>query len=234
MTSSASTASPAAPIPPGDDRLADRDDDHQPVAFDEVGGGDLEAALALAVADPRRAPLQDGGDGPQHRLRGPAEGAPGDDEQRVEEVVGGDAEERARRLRRGGPDEQRRVDRDDDEVAHAEGQAAAMEGAGDGEGQHEVAGHAAEQDRPLAQLASRDRVGQPRVAGVHPPDQREHDHDLAQRLPREVMAQHRGELRDREDEDEVEEQLERGDALNRRLRCDVRPCPPRAPSLASR
>ena len=33
----------------------------------------------------------------------------------------------------------------------------------------------------------------------------------------EVVAQHRGELRDREDEDEVEEQLERGDALHRRL-----------------
>ena len=27
----------------GDDRLADRDDDHQPVALDEVGGRDLEA-----------------------------------------------------------------------------------------------------------------------------------------------------------------------------------------------
>ena len=101
------------------------------------------------------------------------------------------------------------------EVAHAEGQAAAVEGVGDGEGQHQVPRHAAQQDRPLAQPARRDRVRQPRVAAVHPPDQGEHDHDLAQRLPRQVVGQHRGELRDREDEDEVEEQLERGDALHR-------------------
>jgi hypothetical protein len=77
------------------------------------------------------------------------------------------------------------------EVAHAEGQAAAVEGAGNRESQREVAGHAAEQDRPLAQLPRGDRVGQPRVAGVHPPDQREHDHDLPSDFPREVVAQHR-------------------------------------------
>ena len=37
----------------------------------------------------------------------------------------------------------------------------------------------------------------------------------------EVVGQDRGELGDREDEDQVEEQLERGDALHRALRCDV-------------
>jgi hypothetical protein len=124
------------------------------------------------------------------------------------------------------------VDRDDDQVAHAEGQAAAVERAGDGEGQDEVSGHAAEQDHPLAQLARRDRVGQPRVAAVHPPDEREHDHDLPEGLKRQVVGQHGGELRDREDEDEVEEQLERRDALDRGLRCELDRASHAASSLA--
>ena len=49
----------------------------------------------------------------------------------------------------------------------------------------------------------------------------------------EVVGQHRGQLGDREDEDEVEEQLERGDALHRRWAV-ASTVPVTAASLASR
>jgi hypothetical protein len=56
-------------------RLADGDDDHEPVALDEVRRPDLEAALALPVGDPRRRPLEDRGRRPEHRLGRPADRA---------------------------------------------------------------------------------------------------------------------------------------------------------------
>jgi hypothetical protein len=56
--------------------------------------------------------------------------------------------------------------------------------------------------------------GQPRVAAVHPEDDAEHQRDLEQSPPVRLMHQHASQLRDGEDEDEVEEQLERGDALS--------------------
>src|SRR5215211_6988814 len=72
--------------------------------------------------------------------------------------------------------------------------------------QHEVTGHPAEQEEPPCARLRRDGVGHPRVAPVHPPDHTEHQDDLRERTPRRRVVQDRGQLRDREDEHEVEEE----------------------------
>src|SRR5919108_5817292 len=57
----------------------------------------------------------------------------------------------------------------------------------------------------------RDRVRQPHVSVVDPPDEREEQDDLRETGPAGIGGEQAGELRDREDEDQVEEELERRD-----------------------
>jgi len=64
----------------------------------------------------------------------------------------------------------------------------------------------------MAKAVGGDRIRQPRVPVVHPPDHREHHDDLCERDSVSPLHQDRGQLGDREDEDEVEEELERGNA----------------------
>ena len=72
--------------------------------------------------------------------------------------------------------------------------------------------HAADQEEAVSNVVGRDRIRQPRVAVVHPPDDGEHHDHLGDGSRSATIDQHSGQLGDREDEDEVEEELERRDA----------------------
>jgi hypothetical protein len=77
---------------------------------------------------------------------------------------------------------------------------------------HEEGGHRGEHRQPDRPLLWIDDAGQPRVADPRPPHHAEHEHALGNALPRRVVGHQRRALRQREDENEVEEQLQRGDA----------------------
>ena len=74
-----------------------------------------------------------------------------------------------------------------------------------------IAPIAAEQPDPGDPVVGVQGVGEPGVAGPRPPDRRQHQHPLAEALPGRVGGHQAGDLGEREDEDEVEEELERGD-----------------------
>jgi hypothetical protein len=104
------------------------------------------------------------------------------------------------------------VEEYDDSVPEPECKAGRVVRARDGERDDEERAHSTEEEQAEAEQIGRDRIRQPRVAVVHPPDDRQH-HDDVQRAGRiSARDEDAGQLRDREDEDEVEEQLERRDA----------------------
>ena len=73
--------------------------------------------------------------------------------------------------------------------------------------------HRPEHRDPDDALLGVDRVRQPGVRGPGPPEHAEHEQALSQTCPGRVGDHEPRHLRDREDEDQVEEELERGDAL---------------------
>jgi len=76
----------------------------------------------------------------------------------------------------------------------------------------EYPGRDPEQQQPEAQTVGRDRVRQPRIPVVHPPDQEQHHDDLHECCKTLAVDKDARQLRDREDEDEIEEELEGRDA----------------------
>ena len=96
------------------------------------------------------------------------------------------------------------------QVPDAEGETLALVRVRDRERDHEESAHPPEQQEPEPNEVRGDRVRQPRVAVVHPPDHREH-HEHLDRGRAGPGDEHAGQLRDREDEDEIEEELERRD-----------------------
>jgi hypothetical protein len=76
---------------------------------------------------------------------------------------------------------------------------------------HEQPGHRREYRDADDALLGIDRARQPRVADPRPPQGAEHEQALGQARPRRLVGHERGALREREDEDEVEEELERRD-----------------------
>ena len=68
--------------------------------------------------------------------------------------------------------------------------------------------HPAQQQHAVAGTFGGDGVGQPGVAVVHPPDDGQHHGHTAERGEVVALGQHLGELREDEDEDEIEEELE--------------------------
>src|SRR6202043_3101430 len=104
------------------------------------------------------------------------------------------------------------MDERDDEIADAEEYAAIGEGGGNGERDQEEPAHPDQQQEPNGDVAGWDRIGQPRVPAVHPPDIAEEQEHLEEAVEGRVAEQQAGQLCDGEDEDEVEEQLERADA----------------------
>ncbi len=73
--------------------------------------------------------------------------------------------------------------------------------------------HRAEQRDPGDSVVGVQGVGEPGVAGPRPPDHGQHQHPLAEALPRRVGGHQAGDLGEREYEDEVEEELEWGDPI---------------------
>ena len=179
------------------------------MALDEVARRDLEA---LEPAQPRRGPLERDRDGPEDVLGGAAERAARDDEQRRDDVERRQPHDRAHHALRGRAREEERVDGDDRKVGEPEREPAATEGVRRREREQEVARHAAEQQQPAVRALRRNGVREPGVAAVHPPDQREHQLDADDRADGRLLEDDVRELGDREDEDEVEEQLERRDS----------------------
>jgi hypothetical protein len=94
------------------------------------------------------------------------------------------------------------------EVANAEGHTRPIEGAGDGEGHEEIPGHAHQHQQASVEGRRRHRVGEPGVAAVHPPDVPEDHHHHGHAGAGGLIDQHRRELGDGEDEDQVEEELD--------------------------
>ena len=97
---------------------------------------------------------------------------------------------------------------DDDQVGKAERESVAVVRVRDGERDHEEAAHASDKQQPEAQPVRRDRVRQPRIPVVHPPDQEQHHDDLHECCEPLAVDEDACQLRDREDEDEIEEELE--------------------------
>ena len=108
-----------------------------------------------------------------------------------------------------------------DEVGDAEDDAVLVERLGHGKRRDEHRRHDAEHRDPDDPLFGIERVRQPRVRGPGPPDGAEDEDPAKQAAPGRVGREHRRDLREPEDEDEVEEELERLDALV------LLGCPPR-------
>jgi hypothetical protein len=178
------------------------------VALDEVCDRDDEA---FDRGQPRREPEQHSRERPEHLLCRTAQRAAGQDETRSEEVEGHDAQDRPDLGGRRPPHVHRGVQRDHHQVADAERDPLAVVGLGDRQRHDEEAAHPAEQQQPEAKSVGGDRVGQPRVAVVHPPHQQQHHHDVQEGLAIHALDEQPGQLRDREDEDEIEKELQRRD-----------------------
>ena len=70
-----------------------------------------------------------------------------------------------------------------------------------------------EHQHPHAALFGIERVGQPRIGGPRPPQDAEQQACSEDTTPRRVVDEQRGDLGERVDEDEIEEQLERDDGV---------------------
>ena len=124
----------------------------------------------------------------------------------------------------GGAQEKPGVNQRDEHVADAEGERAAAKHTGDGERHQQEAAHAEQQQEAKAHFDRRHSVRQPGIAAVHPPHIAEDQHDLGDAADRRVVRQQAGQLRDGEDKDQVEEQLEAGNTAEvggRRIRRPV-------------
>ena len=102
---------------------------------------------------------------------------------------------------------------DHDEIGEPEREPARRERVRDREREDEVPAHPAEEQQSSLRRVRGDGVCHPRVAAVHPPDHGEHQHDLCGRAQPRIVVDRGGQLGDREDEDQVEEELERRDPV---------------------
>ena len=158
----------------GDHRLAERDQQNQPVAFDEMAGSNREDGLVDKVGGD---PVEDAPQGKEGDANASRRESGDQQEGRRDEVEWAQpGERRADGLL--GSQEKPGVHQGHDHVANAESHAAAAEGGGNGECDQEKSTHAHQQQQPDRELAGWDRIGQPGVAPVHPPDVAEEQHHL--------------------------------------------------------
>ena len=154
-------------------------------------------------------------DRPEGGLRS-AVGEPGDDDQhgpdRRPDRKAEDAAQHGAVASRG-EDEEDDVEQAHGEVGDAEEDTVVPEGVRHRKGDDEQRSHRAEDRQPHGALVRVDIVRQPGVAGPGPPERAEHEQSPPDAGPGRVAREHRRHLRDREHEDEVEEELERGDTL---------------------
>ena len=100
-----------------------------------------------------------------------------------------------------------------EQVGDAEQDAVVAEGLGHSEGGDQHRAHGREHRQPHGALFGVQRVRQPGVGGPGPPERAQDEHPAQDPAPGRVVGEQARDLRDREDEDEVEEKLERSDAL---------------------
>ena len=101
----------------------------------------------------------------------------------------------------------------DDGVGAGEEEPVVAEGAGHAECDDEQPCHRREERDPHLALLGVDDAREPGVAGPRPPHQPEDQQALGDALPGRVVGHQRRALGEREDEDEVEEELERRDPV---------------------
>ena len=109
--------------------------------------------------------------------------------------------------------EQRELHEAHDPVGAGEEQRRVVERLRHAEGDDEQRGHRDEDRDPDDPFLRIDHARQPRVADPRPPEQAEHEEAPGEPLPGRVGRHQRRALGEREHEDEIEEQLERQDAL---------------------
>jgi hypothetical protein len=112
------------------------------------------------------------------------------------------------------PDREQHEMRDPDAgVGEREQQRRIVERLGHAQRGDEERRHRPEHRDPHHALLGVDEARQPRVAAPGPPQHREHEHRLGEPVPGRLVGHQLRALGEREHEDEVEEQLERGHAL---------------------
>jgi hypothetical protein len=120
------------------------------------------------------------------------------------------------RLRRpaGGEGVEEHLQEPHHEVGQPEDDPVLAEGIGDGQGSNQHGRHRRQDYQPRGDyLLGGHGVGQPRVSAPRPPQRRQQRRPLDHPDPSEVIGEEAGYLGEGEDEDQVEEQLEGGDAL---------------------
>ena len=199
-----------------DDRLAERDDHDQREALGEVGrvdavagdpGHERPAVVDREREDPQRGlqrAVRERGRDQQQRAGDRARQQPGDREMHLVLLPARDPVE----PEMGHPHHQ---------VGEREQQRVVAERLRDGQRHEHHRRHRDEHHQPRPEVLAGDVVGQPRERRPAPPQRGEHEQPLADRGPREVVRHQARHARDREHEHEVEEQLERRDALLGRM-----------------
>ncbi len=194
--------------PDRDDRLAEGDDDDQPVALGEVVGDELPSLGAEEVG---LGHVETERDRPQRSLLDPVE-LGGDDEQAGADR-GADRESVRRlaevRVVAAAEPHQHDLSGADDHVAAGEDEPEVVERLGDAERDHEQRRHRREHRQPDRPLLGVDDAGQPGVGGPGPPEDAEDEQPLRDPLPGRLVRHQRRALGQREHEDEIEEELER-------------------------
>ena len=111
-------------------------------------------------------------------------------------------------------EEQHEVGAAHDPVPAGEQQRRGVESLRHAQRDHEQSRHCGEDREPDDFLLGVDDAGEPRIANPCPPHHAEHEQALGESLPRGLVRHQRGALRERQNEDEVEEELERSDPLS--------------------
>jgi hypothetical protein len=105
------------------------------------------------------------------------------------------------------------MEKTDDQVRDSEQHGVRVERLGDGERNDKHCSHGREHACAHNSFLGLERVRQPGVTRPRPPERGQDEQSAAEPVPRWVIGHEPGDLRDREDEDEIEEELERGDPL---------------------
>ena len=105
------------------------------------------------------------------------------------------------------------VEKADEEVGDPEEHRVVAEGAGNRQRGDQHRPHRGEHHQPDAALVDVSRARQPGVDAPRPPERRENEHPAEDASPRRVVREQSRDLRDREHEGQVEEELERRDLM---------------------
>ncbi len=174
-----------------------------------------ETRKPLPAADQAAQVVDSEGDHPERGLRAPVE-EPGDDDDRGcqrghRQNAQHDPQDVGVAL--AGDRKEQQLEQTHDQIRDPEQDGVCVEGFRDGERDDEHRSHRREHARAHRPLLGLERVRQPGIAGPRPPERREDEQPAADPVPRRVVRHEQRDLRDRVDEDEIEEELERGDPL---------------------